>query len=337
VKALRASWPALASITVLVSLIVLGLAWVGTGSQVPDLAGIFGNRTPPARPAVPMVGTNMALYNADDQILNNASTQALLKQEKVPMIRMPFRSHTGDLDEVRALRAIQYIGAIPLVILHGPHDPTAQSDDIALIQLTRNVFGSGRVYVEFANEPDLAGFDAKSYVASWNAVVPALKAIAPGYQYVGPSTSSADIDYIAYFDKFASPQPDANTWHEYACGAHDPDATCMSTVDVWPQHVRQVEAAVKAAIGRNLPALLTEWNLDAAPDTRYADPTFMRSWMQHALQALTDAGPGGLVAALQYCAADNPNFGLINADNSLTPEGTAFFQTLAAGLVPRAQ
>jgi hypothetical protein len=336
VGALRRSWPAIAGLAVVVS-ILLGIGWLSSGNSLPEWLkpGWLGS-SPAASPVgTPMFGTNMALYDANDQILNDLGTQRILKRAHVAMIRMPFRSATGDLSEVKGLRAIQYVGAIPIVIVHGPDDHNALADDRALIQLTRGVFGSGRVYVEFGNEPELGGYSVRSYTAAWNGVVPALKAIAGGYQFIGPAASSADTSYIAAFDALARPRPDANSWHEYACSTSDLDRVCTQTVAAWPQHVRQVARAVKAAIGTTLPLLLTEWNLDANPDPRMQDASFMNLWTAQAMQALADAGPDGLVAALQYCAAGNPNFSLIGPDNSLTAEGEPFFQALATRLQPR--
>ena len=54
----------------------------------------------------------------------------------------------------------------------------------------RSVFGERRVYLEYGDEPDLAGVDAASYTAGWNQVIPELKRIAPAaYQFVGPPHS----------------------------------------------------------------------------------------------------------------------------------------------------
>jgi hypothetical protein len=59
--------------------------------------------------------------------------------------------------ELQALLSIQHIGAIPLVIIHGPNDPNALVADRHAIALIQRVFGEDTVYVELGNEADLAG------------------------------------------------------------------------------------------------------------------------------------------------------------------------------------
>jgi hypothetical protein len=281
-----------------------------------------------ARPPLTF-GTNLALYDSTDQVLTNPASQLLLKRARVPIIRMPFRSREGDIWELQGLRAIQYIGAIPIVIVHGPADPYALADDRRLIALVHSVFGNAPVYVEFGNEPELAGTDAGRYAASWNAVVPELKAMAPTYRFVGPAISSADPDYLATFDRLASPRPDANSWHEYVCRPYDPDEYCMTHLDDWIAHVVAINRAVRSAVGATVPAMITEWNLDASPDARFGNPSFMRAWTARAVQSLAAARARGLVAAMQYCVTNSEAYNLVDASGTLSPEGRIFFQSLA--------
>lgn len=279
-------------------------------------------------------GTNMSLYDTTDQVVNNPATQRRLEQAHMPIIRMPFRHSLPNAYEVRALQTIKHIGAIPLVIVHGATDPTALADDRHLIRLVQSVFGNSAVYVEYGNEADLAGIDVAHYVASWNQVVPHLKAMAPTYKFIGPVTAYDDIAYIATFDKTAKPRPDANSWHEYVCNPGDSDAYCMDHIVDWTVGIQQTNRAVRAAIGTTLPSMITEWNLDATPDPRYAEADFIHAWTARALSTLAANVPNGLVAAMQYCATNNPNFGLIDGTNHLTLEGQTFFQTLESSGSP---
>lgn len=319
-----------AGVTLAVTLIAIIIAWTPAASLLVDALVPSSRSTPPLT-----YGTNLALYDANDQVLSNPSSQLLLKQRHMPIIRMPFRRFIDDIDEVRALRAIQYIGAVPDVIVFGPDDANSLEDDRRVIQIVRNVYGDGLVYVEFGNEPDVAGIGPTAYATAWNLVVPALKAEAPTYRFVGPSVSGAEFDYITAFDRLARPHPDANSWHEYACSASSSDADCIAGVAGWTQHVQHIRAAASAEIGSPVPLIITEWNLDSNPDPRIADAAFMSTWTQVALNALSRAGSSGLVAAMQYCVAGNNNFELIAPDNSMTPEGKAFFQAMAAA--PRTQ
>jgi len=273
-------------------------------------------------------GTNMSLYDTSDQMTNNIATQQLLRHERVPIIRMPSRDILSDAYVVQALQAIKSIGAIPLVIVHGANDPNALADDSHLITLVQSVFGDQIVYVEFGNEPNLAGNDVTTYTRAWNQVIPHLKSMAPTYKFVGPVTSDPNAAYIATFDALASPRPDANSWHEYACAPGDPDESCMAHLASWTTHVQGISRAVRAAIGTTLPLMITEWNLDADPDPRYANARFIQAWTTQALQTLAANEPNGLIAAMQYCATNNAMFQLIDRGNHLAPEGQAFFQEL---------
>ncbi len=299
---------------------VLACAQRGTTTQNPPQA------TPTRAPLI--LGTNLALYDTSDQVVNNLATQQLLQRMAVPIIRMPFRDSLPDAYELKALRAIQRIGAIPLVILNGPKDPSALTNDRHAITLIQEVFHSDIVYIEFGNESDLAGFGVKDYIKAWNAVIPALKAMAPTYQFAGPVTFQADPTYIATFDRYAQPRPDVNTWHEYACQPSDTDTYCMSHITDWTLHVQNTRKAVQAALGISLPLMITEWNLDAERDSRYKNPRFMETWTASALRQLSTDTIYGLTAAMQYCVTNNDDFNLIYPSNVLTPQGQAFFHTL---------
>jgi hypothetical protein len=178
--------------------------------------------TPRHASRLPLIyGVNLSLYDTNDQIVNTDTTQQLLRQKRVPIIRMPFRFELPDAYELRALRAIKAIGAIPLAILYGPTDPNGLADDRHLISQLQSVFGNDTVYVEYGNEADLAGVDVSRYTESWNATIPQLKAMAPTYKFIGPVNFEYNPAYIATFDKYAKPRPDLNSWHEYVCHPHE--------------------------------------------------------------------------------------------------------------------
>jgi nitrate reductase NapAB chaperone NapD len=297
-------------------------------------AGLRQSAAAPLRSTVAPVssllfGTNMALLNANEQLLTNPNTQQLLRTSGVPLIRVPFRATLPDAVETQALQTVKSIGAVPLVVVRGATDATALADDTHSIQLVQGVFGASTVYVEFGNEDDLAGTDAQTYTAAWNQVVPQLKKLAPSYKFIGPATYQANPTYIAAFDQAANPRPDYNSWHEYACGPSNSDDFCLTAITRWNTHIQQTNAAVRVAIGTTLPIMITEWNLDAQPDPRYSDVTFMSEWTTAALQTLTVNADNGLFAAAQYCAASNDGFNLIDGNNTLTPQGQIFFKMLA--------
>lgn len=275
-------------------------------------------------------GTNLGLYDTSDQVVNDFATQQILRDAHIPIIRMPFRDTLDDVYHVRALRAIQYIGAIPLVIIYGPKDPNALADDKHLLALVHAVFGNGMVYVEFGNESNVDHIDVSQYSAAWNTVIPKLKAMSPTYKFIGPALSVFDASYLASFDSMAKPRPDANTWHEYACYPTSSNQECMDSTADWSNHIQTAYKIAKEAAGVAIPSIVTEWNLDASEDRRFNDSTYMRAWTSRALQTLSANKGSDLTAALQYCVTNNIQYSLLDAGNKPTPEGGAFFQTLRA-------
>ncbi len=318
----------------LAAALLLGSAAAGSAPPVRAGGGTKGSAVALSRPPL-ILGTNLGLFDSSDRVVTSRAAQTLLQRARVPIIRMPFRSPTGSIVELEALRAIQYIGAIPLVIVHGPTDAKALPDDLQLLALVRSVFGKGIVYVEFGNEPNLLGIGAQRYAAAWNQVIPALAASSPTYRFVGPALSVPDPAYIATFDRLAKPRPYANSWHEYACVPSDTDGYCLRHLASWTADIERVNAAVGTAIGTTLPVMFTEWNLDAQPDPRWQRPGFMRSWTELALKTLgADVGVG-LLAALQYCVSNNGAEELIGSGDRLTPEGQVFFQALRRAAASR--
>lgn len=273
-------------------------------------------------------GVNLAMYDTSDDVVNDPSIQAEMRSYGVPIIRMPFRTTLSDAYETQAMQAIRALGALPLIIVHGPTDKSALVDDVHIVRLAQRVFGAGTVYVEFGNEPELAGISATAYAASWNTVIACLKHLAPTYKYIGPVNAFYDPQYVATFDQLARPRPDFNSWHEYACATFESNDACMSHLDGWSSHVTGMREAVQAAIGVTIPMMLTEWNLDDKPDPRYHDAAFIQTWTSAALSVLAANRANGLYAAMQYCVTNNPSFKLIDSSGALTPAGEAFFGAL---------
>jgi hypothetical protein len=85
---------------------------------------------------------------------------------------------------------------------------------------------------------------------------------------------------------------------------------------------------VQAAIGKTIPIMITEWNLDDRPDPRYQQSAFIEQWTTEALATLAANRANGLFAAMHYCVTNNPNFSLITLSGSYTPAGQAFFTAL---------
>lgn len=275
-------------------------------------------------------GTNLGLYDTNDQVVDDPATQQFLRNAHVSVIRIPYRASLGDSYYVKALQAIQSIGAIPLVIVNGPKHANPLADDLHILPLVQSVFGSGTVWIEYGNESDLGGINAAQYTASWNAVIPQLKAMAPTYKFIGPVLASFNAGYLKTFDSTANPRPDANSWHEYACAASNSNQQCMDNVAKWTTHIQTAANIAQQATGAAIPSMITEWNLDPFRDSRFGDSAFVQEWTSLALQTLAMNTSNGLVAATQYCVTNNGQYRLLDATNTPTPQGAVFFQALQA-------
>jgi hypothetical protein len=285
-----------------------------------------GNGTPitVGGPVSPLLfGTNLSLFDSNDQVLNSTATLSLLQRIHPGIIRMPFRSSLSNAVEMRAAQLIKSMGAAPLIVLHGPDDQNTLASDIQIVQNMNAIFGHSVVYYEFDNESDLHGVGADQFVASWNAVIPQLKKIALHGQFIGPVNFQYNHNYLVTFLKNANPQPDAVSWHEYTCDDSWPNATCLARLDNWTKHISDARAAIIATIGRLLPIMITEWNYApnaVANDGKNNDPAFLSAWTEKALQTLA---ANRVFASMQY-ACTNTAINLIDGNNALTPQGSAF-------------
>jgi hypothetical protein len=285
-----------------------------------------GNGTPitVGGPVSPLLfGTNLSLFDSNDQVLNSTATLSLLQRIHPGIIRMPFRSSLSNAVEMRAAQLIKSTGAAPLIVLHGPDDQNTLASDIQIVQNMNAIFGHSIVYYEFDNESDLHGVGADQFVASWNAVIPQLKKIALHGQFIGPVNFQYNHNYLVTFLKNANPQPDAVSWHEYTCDDSWPNATCLAHIDNWTKHISDARAAMIATIGKLLPIMITEWNYApnaVANDGKNNNPAFLSAWTEKALQTLA---ANRIFASMQYACTDTA-INLIDGNNALTPQGSAF-------------
>lgn len=315
-----------AATVALVALVAAGVGLATVGR--PNLAG--------AAAVNPVFGTNMSLFDGNEQMIQNSQTQSLFRALGVPIIRMPFRQQLSDSIETQALQAIKSMGAAPLVIVHGAAVSGVGPLDAHLLTLVQGVFGTSTVYVEYGNEEDLSGVDQVAYTTSWNATVPALKAAHPTYKFIGPVNFQYNPGYIAYFVKNANPRPDLVSWHEYVCGpSDDTQAVCFGHLSRWATHVQLTNQAEQQAIGTTIPFFISEWNMDPQSDPRYTNASIIGPWTTQALQELTGLESQGLVGAMQYTAASHGGgFELLDSGNNWTAQGQAWVAALRGAPPP---
>jgi hypothetical protein len=230
----------------------------------------------------------------------------------------------------KALNAIKNTGAAPLVIVHGACVSDPYTIESHWLSLVAQVFTTGPVYVEYGNEEGLScnggsGISATTYQASWNAVVPQLKATYPSYAFIGPVTFQSDRTYIATFVNGAKPQPDYISWHKFVCSSSDSDSDCLSHINNWATHITNTNSAVQNAIGQTIPIMITEWNLDPGKDGRYSNQSFIQQWTINALIEWNGLTAHGLYAAFNNTCESHPDFQLIDSSDNLTYQGAVFF------------
>ena len=275
-------------------------------------------------PVSPLLfGTNMGLFDNNDQVLTSSTTRQLLQHMHARIIRMPVRSSLSEATEIAAAQVIKSLGAIPLVVLRGAVDSNVLADDTRIVNDMNRIFGNSLVYYEYGNEEDLLGVDVTGYTTSWNAIVPQLKRIALQGQFVGPVNFQYDRTYLTTFLQHAKPRPDEVSWHEYTCADSWPNNLCISHIANWTRHISDARAAMTAATGTALPIMITEWNYapDAVPnDGKNNNDAFMSTWTSTALQTLA---ANRIFAAMQY-SATNTAIPLISSAGALTMQGLAF-------------
>ncbi|MGW1562522.1 hypothetical protein ACWCQ1_39300 [Streptomyces sp. NPDC002144] len=312
--------------------------------------------------AAPVFGVNMSFFDSGDHLATDSATQALFAGWGTPTVRVPLRATypttkaaLQDADWLTAMKAVQKVGATPVVILRGPGGGRTTADikatDSHLMDLVHQVFHDSTVYLEFGNEPDYAGVGVADYTAAWNAVIPTLKAQYPNvdYRFVGPVLSRSDgtsADYIATFAASADPEPDALSWHEYVCdttvkpdgsgGWNNPGSsgdTCTTHLLNWQKHVTTIENKVTSELGHALDYFISEWNIDASDQGAAYTSTHARdlaTWTKAAVNELRSLSPAP-ASAMIYTATDHGNFGLVTGSTTLTAQGTAFHDAMGGG------
>lgn len=290
----------------------------GNTSQLPTSSIAL---IPPVSPF--LFGTNLSLFNSNDQVLSSSTTRTLLQSMHARIIRMPVRSSLSEATEIAAAQMIKGLGATPLLVLRGAVDANVLADNSRIINDMNRIFGNSLVYYEYGNEEDLLGVDVTGYTASWNAIVPQLKRIALNGQFIGPVNFQYDRTYLTTFLQHASPRPDEVSWHEYTCDDSWSSDICISHIDNWTKHISDARAAMAATIGTALPIMITEWNYapNAVPnDGKNNNSSFMTTWTGKALQTLA---ANRIFASMQYSCTDTA-IPMISSNNTPTSQGMVF-------------
>ena len=333
---------------VLVLLVVVGIIvvnWTTAGKQtrgaLPTATAPTQNTlasSTPTAPASPLLfGTNLGLFNGNDQVVTSAATRALMQQMHIRIVRVPMRTHLPNDIAVQALQAVKSIGAMPLIVLTGMRNPDVLAGDTRMIQVVNNVFGNNLVYYEFGNEDDWNGLTITRYTDGWNMLIPQFKRLALNGKFIGPVSYEYNHDNLTSFLQRANPRPDMISWHEYTCSYKEPANNCLANLDGWTTHISDARVVMQTTLRTALPIMITEWNYAADQSTqhnglpfddgKYNNASFMTEWTTMALRTLA---ANHVFASMQY-SVTNTALPLITFRNELTIQGETFqslYQTM---------
>src|ERR1700687_4749301 len=141
------SYVSLGLIVILLGVVIWGIA-SGTflGAHAGDEQQNNNGAVQLAPPVSPLLfGTNMGLFDNNDQVLTSASARSQLQQMHVRIIRMPIRSSLTEATEIQAAQIIKSLGAVPLVVLRGQLDKNVLADDLRTIHDMNTIFGQNTV------------------------------------------------------------------------------------------------------------------------------------------------------------------------------------------------
>ncbi len=250
-----------------------------------------------------LFGTNDTYEWSTYNIETQPAIQNALRSAGFPLIRSFFRDGAADASIEQRISTIEKIGAHCLGVI-------TDIFDIPYDEHLVRFLGTRCLMYEFGNEPDYGGIAAGTYLQQWNRVVPLLRHINPTAKFIGPTLSSANLDYLQTFltgVEASKVLPDAISFHWYPCFQNS-EAACLKKVNSVAQEAQEVRGLVRSILGRDLPVGITEWNFDPGnPPPSYGDTdAFMSQFTSQALQFMVRAG---ISFACQFDAASFAGYG----------------------------
>jgi len=301
---------------------------VPTGKTIPSSQGhLYTPSVPNGSPSPFLFGTNLRLFDGNDQVLTSKNTRITMQLLHVRIVRLPIHRGLSDDLVLEAAQDIKNINAVPLVALEGAQQPgMALNDDLQVVRDMNQIFGKSLVYYEFGNEDDNNRVSIDQYTAAWNTIVPQLKKVALKANFIGPVSYQYNHDTVATFLQHASPRPDEISWHEYTCSATSAESDCLNAITNWSTHISDARASMQSLLGMALPVMITSWNYTYTahqplqPDAKATNASFVSNWTSKALHTLAD---NHVFASMQYSVTDT-SLPLIARDTTLTTMGTTF-------------
>jgi hypothetical protein len=275
-----------------------------------------------------------------NQLVTDTVLQQWLAYQKTPIIRIFCQAGDTPSTLTTKCQAIADVGGcMPLIALWGPaktHNDlsTLYTQDLAFMQAIDGVFGSWQypVLLEFGNEDRLSNITAQQYINAWNQVVPQLVAAFSGKytNFIGPVMNFFDGNWLLPFMQQAVPRPFMISWHEY------PSVTDSSTLaqaeaqaNTWNGHINTAQQ-IMSYVGYTVPTIITEWNVPGTAPGFLTDPARIEPWTQYALQIWQNAAEvGNIYATTGFSVANKPNMSYVLANDTLSPQGIAFWPQAA--------
>jgi hypothetical protein len=286
--------------------------------------------TPQNNGSALVFGTNLGLFDANDQVLRSSMTRQMMQQLHVKIIRFPTRKAMSNNTIVEVAQYIKNMHAVPLVVLNGARNANYVAYDTAIVNAITPIFGNDPVYYEFGNEDDFNGVTMPRYVQAWNTIMPQIKKIAPNAKLVGPVSYQYSHKNLTEFLQGANPRPDAISWHEYTCSYKDQASDCMAHLDKWTTHINDANSVMQSTVGTKYPIMITEWNYcpdqsiqaNGQPfqDDKYNNDQFITDWTTKAIQTLI---ANHVFASMQY-SVTNTALPMISSNETVTTQGTTF-------------
>jgi len=250
-----------------------------------------------------LFGTNDTYEWSSFNIETEPAIQDALRAAGFPLMRSFFRDGADDASVEQRISTIEKVGAHCLGVI-------TDIFDIAYDEHLVRYLDDRCLMYEFGNEPDYNGIAASTYLQQWNRVVPLLRKISPHARFIGPTLSSANLEYLQTFltgVERSKSLPDAISFHWYPC-YRDSEAACLKKASSIAQETQGVRELVRSILGQDLPIGITEWNFDPEnPPPIYGDTTaFMSQFTSRALQFMVQAG---ISFACQFDAASFAGYG----------------------------
>ncbi|HEY7834978.1 MAG TPA: GDSL-type esterase/lipase family protein [Ktedonobacterales bacterium] len=329
IKTGRYTWPrgllaALAGVVVLAGL-ASGLALLLRAPSLPPPGALPGSQVWNQGVSSFLFGTNDSYEWSPNNIETQPAIQDELRRAGFTLVRTFVADKADDASINARVQTIEHIGAHCLVVLTNIADTSFNEHVVRYL-------GNRCLLYEFGNESDYNGITSDTYLAAWNATIPALRHINPAAKFIGPVTYNDQGNHgfmQAFLNgvKASRVLPDAISFHWYPC-YNDSEQGCLAKAGSYADVARGVRQMVRQTLGKDLPVGISEWNYDPGnPPPAYGDdPAFITQFTTAAMHAMMAAG---VAFACQFDSANYGGYGRLDMIDVGTNQPKPQFTALA--------